>query len=668
MSHAVVASMLRHVQAPCSGIESDAELLDEFVRTGDGRPFEALVLRHGPMVLGVCQGALRNIADAEDAFQAAFLVLARRAASAPSDALPGWLHGVALRTARHACRLRARRRMRESSLDAMPEPAVDPVLPDADLREQLGSAIEKLSDRLRSAVVLCELLGVSRGEAAQRLGVPEGTLSSRLAAARKALARRLKDYAPLAVPLALPVVSPMLVNAAVQHARLVSLDPSAAVVSSVGTTANGVIFAMNVSRIRPVVIAAMLVIGLACSAVVSSTSAQIAGPKTLSRTNDDTDELFLRRTSLDLRGTLPSSLEMHFFKSSTDPDKRKRAIDLMIAERQSAQSAQTDKRAKTTLKQWATTPRQNQSCQQCHSDLPEQPLGSSSQKLIEKLKTLLNRRRENEAEKDLEAQVTLLEFLHAHGLAANEQSDRYSQLLGDWNTKMLTHERSEGSRLLKQIDDAFMAAPRGSELGAIRSHEQRATALKQWVKWYPSHPELLSALQRLAQSQMQSGDISGSDVTRAQIVTASPGSPEADAARRELQARAFIGLKVPVAAQKIDGGNVDLTKELKNTTVVVAFWLSEHGPKMVTMLQQRLNAQHARSPRDRVVVITYCMDVETAKARQFLAENKVPGSHLFWSATQPKARQAVQYGLDRLPAVFELSTDANGLVTDIRRD
>jgi DNA-directed RNA polymerase specialized sigma24 family protein/WD40 repeat protein len=163
----------------------DAELLRRFTDTRDEAAFELLVWRHGGMVLGTCRRVLGRSADAEDAFQATFLALARRAASVRCSAsLPGWLHRVALRA---ALRLRAGPR------PALPLPDVAaPVapLPD-DTAVVLDEEIGRLPDKLRIAFVLCELEGLTDSEAAVQLGCPKGTVLSRLARARARLRARL---------------------------------------------------------------------------------------------------------------------------------------------------------------------------------------------------------------------------------------------------------------------------------------------------------------------------------------------------------------------------------------------------------------------------------------------------------------------------------------------
>jgi RNA polymerase sigma factor (sigma-70 family) len=175
---------------------TDAQLLEWFVAGGDEAAFAGLVRRHGPMVWGVCRRVLRGHHDAEDAFQATFLVLVRRAASVvPREQVANWLYGVAYQTARKARAAAARRRGRERQVTEMPEPAVvaDPD-PWRDARSVFDQALSQLPDKYRSAIVLCDLEGKSYKEAARHLGVPEGTLSGRLTRGRALLARRLARH------------------------------------------------------------------------------------------------------------------------------------------------------------------------------------------------------------------------------------------------------------------------------------------------------------------------------------------------------------------------------------------------------------------------------------------------------------------------------------------
>jgi RNA polymerase sigma factor (sigma-70 family) len=180
---------IRHLAADDPA--TDADLLGAFVRTRDPAAFETIVRRHGPMVLGVCRRLLGHH-DAEDAFQATFLVLARRAATIiPRVRLAGWLYGVAYRTALEGRRMAGRRRAHEAPLTESVQPAVESDTPATDLSALLDRELSRLPDRLRLPVVLCDLEGRTRRQAARQLCIPDGTLSNRLAAARRLLAKRL---------------------------------------------------------------------------------------------------------------------------------------------------------------------------------------------------------------------------------------------------------------------------------------------------------------------------------------------------------------------------------------------------------------------------------------------------------------------------------------------
>jgi RNA polymerase sigma factor (sigma-70 family) len=161
-------------------------LLRRFTRERDELAFAALMARHGPMVLGLCRRILRHTHDAEDAFQATFLVLARMAGSIrKSEAVGSWLYGIANRIARKACTGAIRRRELERRVPHLSAPDQSSGLVLRDLQAVLDDEINRLSEKYRAAFVLCCLESKSRAEAAQELGWKEGTLASRLAHARR---------------------------------------------------------------------------------------------------------------------------------------------------------------------------------------------------------------------------------------------------------------------------------------------------------------------------------------------------------------------------------------------------------------------------------------------------------------------------------------------------
>jgi RNA polymerase sigma factor (sigma-70 family) len=183
------ADILRHLDPPGA---DDRTLVSRYAFHSDEAAFAELVRRHGPVVWAACLRVVGNRHDAEDAFQAVFLVFMRRLAAIRNlDLLGNWLYGVAVRVSLKARRSAARRRTRERQVPIMPDPPSPAVEPEPDLGPVIDEELAAVPAWYRDAVVLCDLRGVSREEAAKLLGIPEGTLSSRLAAGRKKLAARL---------------------------------------------------------------------------------------------------------------------------------------------------------------------------------------------------------------------------------------------------------------------------------------------------------------------------------------------------------------------------------------------------------------------------------------------------------------------------------------------
>jgi RNA polymerase sigma factor (sigma-70 family) len=191
---------------------TDGQLLSAYVVSRDEAALGSLVRRHGPMVWGVCRRILGDHHDAEDAFQATFLVLVRRAGSIRArELLANWLYGVARQTALKARAISARRRRRERHVPDLPEPAAPTQVAQSDLRAVLDDELARLPARYRAPIVLCDLQGRTRAEAAGELGWPEGTVAGRLARGRlmlgKRLARRGVHVAAAAVGVVLSRVS-----------------------------------------------------------------------------------------------------------------------------------------------------------------------------------------------------------------------------------------------------------------------------------------------------------------------------------------------------------------------------------------------------------------------------------------------------------------------------
>jgi RNA polymerase sigma factor (sigma-70 family) len=264
---------------------TDGQLLRRFVATRDEAAFATLLHRHGSMVLGVCRRILRHAQDAEDAFQATFLVLARKASAVRRGALASWLYAVAYRTALQARARRSRRQAHERQVGPMPHPEVMPSQAQ-DWRPVLDRELGRLGEDQRAVLVLCDLEGRSRKEAAHLLGLPEGTLSSRLARARQVLARRLGRQG-VSLPAGALVAALAEGASAAVPARLAATTVRAAVMLAAGRAAAApaaalmreVLKAMLLTKLKLVVAAVLVAGALGAGGLVYRAAAQPPAPK-----------------------------------------------------------------------------------------------------------------------------------------------------------------------------------------------------------------------------------------------------------------------------------------------------------------------------------------------------------------------------------------------------
>jgi RNA polymerase sigma factor (sigma-70 family) len=247
---------------------SDGDLINRFAQDLDEDAFAELLRRHGPMVLGVCRRVLGDSADAEDAFQATFLVLVRKARGLRRPAsVANWLHGVAHRTALKARSAAVKRRQREREAAAMSATSTADDLAWRDLGPVLDEEIRHLPARYRDPFVLCHLEGKTNEEAARQLGCPKGTVLSRLSRARERLRVRLTkrgitlSTAALAALVTGPAVSAsvpaMLAQATLQSAA--AFTAGGIVAAPVLTLTEGVLHAMFAVKAK---IAIAIVLGV----------------------------------------------------------------------------------------------------------------------------------------------------------------------------------------------------------------------------------------------------------------------------------------------------------------------------------------------------------------------------------------------------------------------
>jgi RNA polymerase sigma factor (sigma-70 family) len=277
MTTGTLGGLLRHLRQASLLQDSltDGRLLEDFISRRDDAAFTALLRRHGPMVWGVCRRTLTNDADAEDAFQATFLVLVRKAASlARRAAVANWLYGVARRTALKAKAMNLSRRAKERAAGAIPRPAAEEEIWQ-ELLPRLDDELSRLPDRYRTAIVLCDLEGMTVRDAAGRLRCPQGTVASRLARGRALLARRLARRGPaLSGAVLAAAFTRGAASAGMPPPRVVAFTTRAAKLAAAGQTAGalsagvaalteGVLKTMLLTKLRltTVIVLALAVLG-----------------------------------------------------------------------------------------------------------------------------------------------------------------------------------------------------------------------------------------------------------------------------------------------------------------------------------------------------------------------------------------------------------------------
>ncbi len=259
----------------------DDQLLERFLHQRDEMAFAVLVHRHGPMVMGVCRRVLHHSQDAEDAFQATFLVLVRKAGSIMHKEKVGhWLYGVAHRTALEARTLREKRKVKEAQTPSRQDSGSE-MENRSDLQQELDRELSKLPEKYRLPILLCDLQGKTQGEAGKELGLPEGTVSGRLFRGRQMLAKRLKQQGVAVTAASLPVLLAQQSWAASVPTSVLATTVTAAsaflsasgLTSSVTSTqvqqlVEGVLRAMWMKRMRTVLVSTLILgiaITLACT-------------------------------------------------------------------------------------------------------------------------------------------------------------------------------------------------------------------------------------------------------------------------------------------------------------------------------------------------------------------------------------------------------------------
>jgi len=244
-----------------AGDLTDAQLLARFSASRDETAFAALLQRYGPLVLNVCRRVLGNVHDADDAFQAVFLVLARKADSIRrKESLGSWLYGVAYRIASRARAHAARRRSRERQAETMSPATTDHQAAWEELQPILDEELSRLPEKYRNSIVLRYLQGKSNEEASREAGCPAGTMSWRLAHGLDLLRQRL-DRRGVAMPAcglavmltdraASATLSPSLAAGTLQAAVVFAAGQTAGVSLSILALAEGALKAMLLTKLK----------------------------------------------------------------------------------------------------------------------------------------------------------------------------------------------------------------------------------------------------------------------------------------------------------------------------------------------------------------------------------------------------------------------------------
>jgi RNA polymerase sigma factor (sigma-70 family) len=255
----------------------DEYLLKKFISSRDEIAFATLVRRHGKMVLGVSRRVLGNLHDSEDVLQATFLVLAQKARLvANRDALASWLYRVAYRISLKARARNDRRRQMEAEVDLMSRSSTaSPQVHDWEV--VLDEELNRLPEKYRLPIILCDLEGRTRKEVEQQLRLAAGTLSSRLTRARRMLADRLirrgiilTGAALWTAPQATATLPPALVAATAQQAVLVAAGQFGAISSSVSVLMKAGVKAMFMSKLKATVAAVVVLAVLSAGSLVYS--------------------------------------------------------------------------------------------------------------------------------------------------------------------------------------------------------------------------------------------------------------------------------------------------------------------------------------------------------------------------------------------------------------
>lgn len=346
-----VLGQLHHWLGSKTTSAEDGQLLECFVQQRDEYAFAELVSRHGPLVFGLCRRLLGNVQDAEDVFQATFLVLARRAATIRKpQSLSCWLHGVAYRLAIKA-KAEANKRRTHERRAASPADSSEMDLSWREVRGLLDEELQRLPEKQRLPLVMCYLEGLTQDEASQRLGWPRGTLKRRLESGRERLRLRLTQrgvslgaslFAAALTESASRGAVPMALRSATMRAAMqfLSHQTAALAVTPAALLAKGALQTMLTTKLK---IASVVLLLLACAGFGASqlvqrrsTSQVAAADKEADRSKKPADKAKIvdevQEQLRKMRGTWATTTMVNSFVNGEPRPPREITVKFIIAE------------------------------------------------------------------------------------------------------------------------------------------------------------------------------------------------------------------------------------------------------------------------------------------------------------------------------------------------
>jgi RNA polymerase sigma factor (sigma-70 family) len=645
---------------------SDRQLLERYAGRGDEAAFAALVRRHGPLVLGVCRRLLRDGHAAEDAFQATFLVLARRAGSvARPEALGPWLHGVAARVALKARAQAARRRAGERQAAARAPTATAPEdLGWRDLRPVLDEAVSALPEKLRVPFVLHYLEGRTVTAVARQLGCPRGTVATHLARARQRLRAWLVRRgvtlsaaalaAVLARNLAARAAAPLLPGPLVKAAA--SLTAAGSAPAAVAALAQGGLQTMSLRRSLVLALALLLALGAVGGGTVLLAQALPAqgpaGPQQAAAPAAETElSLFREGGKRFLAEDYPGAHRAFVRLVWEYPDGALAAqasylatiakhADVAAAEARSDRSRVTEARriidavlaGAAAAGQPSARPRNDQTTRGVRSR-------PQAAELLRQFHACYKEGKYQEAERYARAALEI-DPDNAAARAAVEIAG------------VQRRQHDPIARIFREMNAGYAAELGERDANLEKVQEAWLERLAEFVQTYPQAEDAPEALLQLGMlSEFLNREIEARKWYR-QLAANFPDRPAARKALGAIRRLELDGKVLELSGPTLAGGRYDIS-QARGKVVVVYYWASWNQQCVgdVARLKRLLDANAGT-----LELVTVNLDTTASEATDFLRRAPAPGTHLHQDGGLDSP-PALQYGIVDLPTLFLVGKD-----------